>query len=61
MSVSASGSSHSTLVVAIDLDGLGLASDVGVTKVDVEQAGCIITHVIIILGLGFQLVIRVRR
>jgi hypothetical protein len=53
MSVSASGGSHSTLIVAVDLDGLGLAADVGVTEVDAEQAGCIIMHVVIVLSLGF--------
>jgi hypothetical protein len=52
--MSVSGGSYSTIVVAINLDGLA-----AVTEVDAEQASSIITDVIVILG--FQQVIRVRR
>jgi hypothetical protein len=53
--MSVSGGSHSTVaVVAIELDGLG-----AVTEVDAEQAGCIITQVVVVLD--FQLLVQVRR
>jgi hypothetical protein len=54
-----SGASHSTVVV--DLDGVGVATHPLVTEIEAEQAGCVITHVVIVLGLCFPLVIRVRR